>query len=312
MSETKYILSIDGGGMKGMIPALILAELELRTGKPCSEMFDMVSGTSIGGILACLIAAGFPAKKCVSFFSEHGPKIFGRKRFLSFNGLNKPRYSAGPLEAVLKSFLGSSPMEKSPSGPHCIVTAYDVQSDEPYFIRTWGLPPAFAPHTMVEAARATSAAQTYFPAVKVFDQRHGINRVLWDGGVTANNPSNIASGAARKLWPDSKLVIFSVGCISTKKVADASDYIEAGLIKAAVKTLAILFNTNASVPDYILEQLKSESMRYRRVCATRENLKMDGASPRDIEMLQLVAHETIEENSDRLDEVAGWLLAKGS
>ena len=71
----KKILSIDGGGMKGYVPCSVLVELEKRMGKPCYEVFDMVSGTSIGGILACLISSGKSASEALEFFTTDGPAI---------------------------------------------------------------------------------------------------------------------------------------------------------------------------------------------------------------------------------------------
>ena len=74
------VLSIDGGGIRGLIPALVLTEVEQRSGKRVFELFDLIAGTSTGGILACALCAPdpLPAEQLVGLYEEEGPKIFKR------------------------------------------------------------------------------------------------------------------------------------------------------------------------------------------------------------------------------------------
>src|SRR5271157_2514121 len=167
----KTILSVDGGGMKGYIPCSVLIALEAKAGKPCGEIFDMFAGTSIGGIIVCLLALGRSALDSLKFFSEDGPKIFGHQQFLGYSGILRPRYSAQPLEECLRDRLKIVP----PSGlawepslssvkKALLVTAFDLTAYEPVFFKT---PNPDTDYMLWQVCRATSAAQTYFPAFRL-------------------------------------------------------------------------------------------------------------------------------------------------
>ena len=96
MSDVIKILSIDGGGIRGLIPAVVLAEIEKRTGKPASELFDLIAGTSTGGILAlgltCPAADGRPrysAERLIDLYQKEGNRIFNRSRWRRFFKLDR-------------------------------------------------------------------------------------------------------------------------------------------------------------------------------------------------------------------------------
>ena len=78
MTERRRILAIDGGGVRGIIPAVVLARLEQATGKPARETFDFLAGTSTGAVIAGALAAGIPADRLVSLYRRRGPELFGR------------------------------------------------------------------------------------------------------------------------------------------------------------------------------------------------------------------------------------------
>src|SRR3954471_12253634 len=110
MAEPVRILSIDGGGIRGIIPALVLVELEKRAGKRTFELFDLFAGTSTGGILACALCAPdpLPASDLVQLYTGEGPKIFDRslfQRIRSADGLLDEKYSDAALDRALERFL---------------------------------------------------------------------------------------------------------------------------------------------------------------------------------------------------------------
>lgn len=190
MSHTFKILSLDGGGIKGLYTATVLGHLEEAFGVPVGQCFDMICGTSTGGLIALALAKGLPAKDLVAFYQQHGPSIFPTKRFLNgFRALfrqiaRKGKYDNVYLKKALKGVLGQTLLSES----HNLLCI-------PAFNLTAGRPRVFKfPHpeggnyagkygTMLEAALATSAAPTYFPAVFA-DKRY-----YADGGVWANNPA---------------------------------------------------------------------------------------------------------------------------
>src|SRR5680860_1310623 len=112
------VLSIDGGGIRGLIPALVLAEVERRSGRRVWELFDLIAGTSTGGILACALCAPnpLPAEQLVGLYEDEGPAIFDRsvrQRIRSGEGLLDEKYGADALERALERFLSEKRLAES-------------------------------------------------------------------------------------------------------------------------------------------------------------------------------------------------------
>jgi uncharacterized protein len=195
------VLSIDGGGIRGLIPALVLAEIERRTGRRIAEMVDLVAGTSTGGILACGLTRPGPggaplysAEELAGIYVEEGPKIFHRgllKRIFSVEGFFDERYDDDGLNDALERYLGDERL----SGvlAELFVTAYDIEDRFAFFFRserarndpTYDFP-------LVQVARATGAAPSYFEPAEVTDVAGARTYPLVDGGVYAVNPSMCA------------------------------------------------------------------------------------------------------------------------
>jgi patatin-like phospholipase/acyl hydrolase len=137
----KKILSIDGGGIRGLIPALVLAEIETRTGKAVADCFDLIAGTSTGGILALGIArddgSGRPryaAKDLAGIYQTRGKEIFSRslwKGAVSLGGLADELYSHKGLDAVLDEYFGNEPLGAALT--HTLIPSYDIQNRQPVF-----------------------------------------------------------------------------------------------------------------------------------------------------------------------------------
>ena len=195
------VLAIDGGGIRGLIPALLLAEIERRTGRPTADLFDLIAGTSTGGILACgLTRAGddgrprYSADELAGIYVEEGPRIFHRsllKRIFSVEGWLDERYEDDGLEHALQRYLGDAPL--SASLCDVLVTAYEIHDRFAFFFRSSravGDPTYDFPLTAV--ARATSAAPSYFEPEEVTDRAGARTYPLVDGGLYAVNPSMCA------------------------------------------------------------------------------------------------------------------------
>src|SRR3954452_2486665 len=106
-------LTIDGGGIRGLIPALVLAEIEARTERPIATMVDLIAGTSTGGIIACALARPdpMPAARIADIYVQDGPAIFERrlvKEVESAKGYLDERYDAGALVQTLRDHLGDA------------------------------------------------------------------------------------------------------------------------------------------------------------------------------------------------------------
>src|SRR3954447_1455334 len=170
------ILAIDGGGIRGLIPALVLAEIEKRTGRPTSSLFDLVAGTSTGAIIACALTRPAPmsAEHVAAIYEEEGPLIFHAsllKRITSLGGVIDERYDARGLVSSLQRHLGTARLADAVTG--ILVTVYDLEARQALQLRRED------DVSMVDAAHASSAAPTYFEPVRLGA------RTLIDGGVFA-------------------------------------------------------------------------------------------------------------------------------
>src|SRR4051812_1971506 len=195
------VLSIDGGGIRGLIPALVLAEIERRTGRRTAEMFDLIAGTSTGGVLACALSRRggdgrpmYSADDVADLYVSEGPKIFDRslvKTITSVGGLLDEKYDDAGLNAALEAYLGDARLKEVLAD--VMLTAYDIHDRFAFFFRS-----ARArtddeyDFSLRDAARATSAAPTYFEPTEVTDAAGARTYPLIDGGVYAVNPAMCA------------------------------------------------------------------------------------------------------------------------
>lgn len=185
------ILSLDGGGIKGTFTASVLAELEMMAGKRIVEYFDLITGTSTGGIIAIALGLGIPAHEVLQFYLERGPDIFpstGLHRRIRYvlRHLMCPKHSSRKLRDAIESVMGDRKLGESIC--RLVVTSYDAVRGDVHLFKTshherfkqdYRLP-------AVDVAMATAAAPTYFPA---FTGENGLTHL--DGGVWANCPATV-------------------------------------------------------------------------------------------------------------------------
>ena len=194
--EPFRILSIDGGGIKGILPAALLARIEeeITRGVPAGRYFDMIAGTSTGGIIALALGFGLPASTVHKIYVDQGAEIFPRRTgrspilrglqlaWRALNDLHRYRHDADALERALSGAFGAAMLGQCER--RLVVPAFDWNTEvflfktphHPDYKLDW-------PNPLVTVARATSAAPTYFRAFK------GADRRFLDGGVSANNPN---------------------------------------------------------------------------------------------------------------------------
>ncbi|KAB2964947.1 MAG: patatin-like phospholipase family protein [Thermoanaerobaculia bacterium] len=186
------ILSLDGGGIRGLFGATLLAALEQDLRIRVVDHFDLIAGTSTGGIVAIGLGLGLTPQEVVELYVQEGPRIFSNPLGLgSLQKWYRRKYSALPLENALKSCFGERLLGESQK--RLVVPAYNLGQDDVYLFRT-------AHHEKLrrdyrvpawKVARATSAAPTFFSSARGID-----NLRLVDGGVWANNPVMVAVAEA--------------------------------------------------------------------------------------------------------------------
>jgi patatin-like phospholipase/acyl hydrolase len=205
------ILSIDGGGIKGVFPASFLAEIENAAGlASVAHCFDLIAGTSAGGIIALGLGLGLSARDMASFFVGLGPDIFpdGQKPTLRLL-LGLERYDPGPLRAALKRVFGTKTL--GDSRVRLLIPSFDANKADIHIFKTAHSSRLMMDYKLeaVEVAMATAAAPTFFPA---YDSAKHI--ALVDGGVWANNPVSLAVVEAMTLLRQSfeDIDVLSLGC----------------------------------------------------------------------------------------------------
>jgi len=182
------LLSLDGGGSRGLFTAALLAAIEEDLGVSVTDHFDLIAGTSTGGIIAIALGLGLKPREIVEFYVEYSPLIFGNPfKTRSILQWFMRKYSAQPLKDALKTTLQERLLGESTK--RLVIPCYELGADDVYIFRTAHAERLKRDHKVAawRVALATSAAPTYFPAHRSVDQLR-----LIDGGIWANNPAMVA------------------------------------------------------------------------------------------------------------------------
>ncbi len=335
------ILSIDGGGIRGIIPAQILVTLEemlrQRTGRPdvkIGDYFDLIAGTSTGGILTCIYLTPdkldnqrprFSSEDAVSLYMEHGGEIFNvpwKKKVMSANGYLDEKYPSEPIESVLDSYFGD--LELKQLIKPCLITSYDVYDSKAHFFTQQDARQSEGKNFYVkDVARATAAAPTYFEAALVTSMS-GVSYPLIDGGVFANNPSLCSYAEARqwdfgpdKLKPNAaEMMIFSIGNGGSTKMYFPHEKVKNwGTLEWIKPLINIMMSGVNQTVDYQLKQIYQAVGRpeqYIRIEPTLNNAKsdMDDASSKNLAALKEAGVKATEqeETITKLERVVRMLI----
>jgi patatin-like phospholipase/acyl hydrolase len=293
------VLAIDGGGIRGLIPALVLAEIEARTGKRIADLVTMIAGTSTGGILACALAkpSPMPASEIAGLYEREGPKIFSRsliKQITSLGGYIDERYDAKGLVRALEQYLGTARM--TDATVPLLVTSYDTEARAIHFLRSEG---EGSDATMVQAAHATSAAPTYFEPVRIGDA------TLIDGGVFAINPALCAFAEAGGKVD----LLVSLGTGEHTRPLKYEDVKDWGQIEWARPVLDVVFDGGQDAVDFQLRTLLTN--RYVRLQTRLDEASddLDDASEENLARLRREAERLIAAKSAEIDDVCARLTA---
>jgi patatin-like phospholipase/acyl hydrolase len=313
MAERVRVLSIDGGGIRGIIPAVALADLEERAGRPVSELFDLIAGTSTGGILALALTRPGPdgrpawsAAKLVELYEQEGPHIFSRplgQTIRSVGGLIDEKYPSGGLEAALERYLGQTRLSEALAD--VLVTAYDTERRRPFFFKSAAArtePGRDFP--MAGAARSTAAAPTYFEPYRLEAQPPAEYFSLVDGGVFATNPAMCAFAEVARHHPGAEVVLLSLGTGQLTRSLPYDEVKDWGLVEWARPILDVVFDGVSDTVDYQLDQLLGDGRYWRLQVALDGGASddLDNAGADNLRLLKLKGEEMVEASRRQLDE----------
>jgi predicted acylesterase/phospholipase RssA len=313
------VLAIDGGGIRGIIPATVLVDLERRLGpRPIATVFDLIVGTSTGGIIALGLTVPegehprHPAERLLDFYLSDAETIFpgGGPIPLPRTAWVREgtRYSAAGLEEALDRYLGDTPLTAALTD--VVVTTYDLAYGEPVILSSRPELGDLSDVTMIVAARATSAAPMFFKPQIV---QHGDReRMLVDGGLYVNSPAVLGYllGRQAAARDDLPLVLVSLGTgvrppRTPLPVAERAPMRDTS---ALARTLLEAVATGGGrLADLLLARLADgEGFRYWRLQTTVGSCSftMDDSSPENVACLHQRAGELVAEMDEELSAIA--------
>jgi predicted acylesterase/phospholipase RssA len=318
VTDRLRILSIDGGGIRGLIPALFLTELERVAGRPVADLFDVVAGTSKGGIIALTLAAPGPdgrprwtAADVVGLYETWGPRVFSRTvwhRLRSAEGGLDEKYPATQLETMLARYLGDTPL--SAALVDVFITSYDTEHRAPKFFRSWRAkanPADDFPMRLV--ARATSAAPTYFEPLRLPTGDEGAYLSLIDGGVFANSPALCAYVEALKVHPGAEIELVSVGTGRLTRPLPYDQIRDWGALSWARPILDVVFDGIEQATDHQLGLLVPAERYHRfQVPLDARSEHIDDAGPENLAALREKAETLIAAHAGALPTLCARLI----
>jgi patatin-like phospholipase/acyl hydrolase len=318
MAERMRVLSIDGGGIRGIIPALVLAEIERRTDRRVHELFDMIAGTSTGGIIALAMTvpgtdgqARWRASELAELYHDKGGDIFTAsvwQKIRSAGGVLDEKYPADGLEAELERHFGDARLRDALTP--VLVTAYELERRKPFFFRSARAAddPAYD-YPMRVAARATSAAPTVFEPALAVNEADGQRYALVDGGVFANNPSMCAYAELLATELAADVLMLSLGTGQLTRPIHYEQARDWGLLQWARPALDVVFDGVSDTTEFELEQLLGPTRHIRLQTELDHGASdnLDDASPENIAKLEAKAQQLIAENDAELDRACGEL-----
>lgn len=267
--ETKpfQILALSGGGYRGLYTAQVLANLEEQFGTPIGRHFDLITGTSVGGIIALAVSLEIPMKDVVELFVKHGHEIFKKRSFFKrLFGIRKSPYTADGLKTLLQNdHLFGNKILADALHP-VIIPSINYTEGKPVVFKTphhWKFKRDWT-MSLVDVALATSAAPTYFPRHIYQDQQ------FVDGGLCANDPSIIGLHEADNYFNVGlcSIRLLSIGTLSSKRTVNDSTSNEGGMIDWAESN----YNIPKGVKNIIDLTLSSQQLLMRQIAEHRLDL----------------------------------------
>ena len=331
------ILSLDGGGIRGILPGIILHQIELKLQKKTgdqnlrlSDMFDFMAGTSTGGILALAYLTPneenrpkLTAQEAVNIYLEKGDQIFNVSnwhKIRTVNGLADEKYNASELEGALDDAFGE--LKLSSLLKPCVISSYDIVNGKPHFFKQHKSNNDIYNFKIKDAARATSAAPTYFETARIKNDL-GTPYTLIDGGVFVNNPALIAYSEVRSMTlkdmeksPSAKdMMVVSIG--TGGNVSKGYEYKKAkdwGAIQWVEPLIEIMMSGDSQIIHYHLKQIfgtleAQDQQDYHRLEPEiiTADTEMDNATEENLQKLKedglsFVSSQNVDKELDQIVE----------
>lgn len=309
------ILSIDGGGVRGIIPARFLKALEEMSQQPIHTLFDLIVGTSTGGLIALGLTCPhqqhqgpkYRAQDIVDFYLKESASIFKHSLLRNMRtgvGLWGAKYDRKPFDAILEIFFGEARLSEALS--KVVLPTYSLIEKTPHLFSSIEARDTKIDYWMRDIAGATSAAPTYFDP-KIFQDNQGKQSIDIDGGIFANNPESIAVMEAYKQQPnlerkDIFLISMGTGSIQFNRRSDQLS--NAGVIGWVMRANLIDLMMSADSDWYNDEISAIYPNASRLQVSLPENLgAMDDATPQALQGLLDLAEAFVHTHTMQLQNL---------
>ena len=329
------ILSIDGGGIRGIIPGQVLVSLEDKLKKHTeneeariADYFDLIAGTSTGGILACIYLCpaigsdskrpNFSAEEAVELYFERGDEIFDLsqwQKIRSAGGLLDEKYSADELEEALGDYFQE--LRLSSLLKPCLITAYDIRRRQAkFFTQHDAIKNKTHDYYVKDVARATAAAPTYFEVARIKSLTN-VPYPLIDGGVFANNPALCAYAEVRNKFKDKPsakdMVILSLGTGYIKKQYSYKMAKDWGAVEWIKPLIDVLMSGVSETVDYQMNQIFDSVDKPEQYLRINDELlfanpEMDDANSENLVNLKQDGTRISEKFDDQLEAFIKYLV----
>lgn len=311
-SRPLRILSIDGGGMRGVVPAKFIDVLETASGKPITELFDIFVGASTGALLALGLnvadAKGnqrYSARDILQLYDECGPIIFNKKRGLMawISGITKPNYDPSGLESLLLKYFGHAAI--SDAIREVAIPAIHLEEMRmEVFTRNNARIRATDNFTMRSIVRAATAAPTYFPAASISSTNGARNGTYVDAATSTNNPTLVALAESKSQRKNAPIILVSLGTGNITKPLDAVKAKTWGELEWVQAVFDLQSDAQTSYTDHIVKELlvNSDDHFFRFQIGLREMpIAMDDTKKEHLNELKDSVMREIERRRSEID-----------
>jgi len=311
------ILAVDGGGIRGVVPAVLLCALQKRLERPIGDYFDVIAGTSTGGLIAAGLCVPddrggqrYDVQQILRFYTEDCRQIFHRSLFheiISLDGLLLPKYPATGMEAFLRGRFGDAQLAQARR--LLLLVSYDIQKRQPFvFCSARAAKRADKNFLLRDACLATTAAPTFFPAAMIHDLA-GEERYFIDGGVCSNDPMLPAFAEADEEFPGHPVLLVSLGTGNLTESLAIPHARRWGAISWATKILEVLMDGQSEMSEQCIKRLAKSRERpgscyFRLQPDVPAGLgRLDDTSDESLAGLQQLAHAYCSEQAGLLARI---------
>jgi patatin-like phospholipase/acyl hydrolase len=321
MAKKFKVLSIDGGGLRGIVPLLILKKIEELEKKKIHELFDLIVGTSTGGIIACGLTATkdgitpiLSIDDLIDLYTTKGNVIFPQNKGFVDKLTNKissifnPKYSANGLDKLLTDYFGDITLNQTLKP--IIVTSYDLKQNEVLMFKSRKSNEEGFNAKLKDICRATSAAPTYLPS---YSMAYGnAERVCIDGGVYINNPTMAAiSDIIRNKYNNPELKLEDITCLSlgtgtyTKNLG-VKDTTKWGVIEWARPITNVMMQASSKSVVYESNELLTNYLRLDISIDDKDKSDMADSRPETTKYITNIVNNDILNSKNELKNIKNF------